>query len=810
MKKLIALLIAGMLTIGSVAAVGAAESDSAAVAAVTVSQKTVTLGVGETCTLTADASGAAAVAWSSDNEAVASVVNGVITAAGVGTTQVKATAGGTSASCTVVVKEAPAGISLNADNVTLGVGESFDIDVTYQNPDCARKTYYAVSPANIVSLNKNNGVITAKQAGTAVVTASTYNGLTATCAVTVKEAPKGITLNASALTLGVGEAFDLNVTYQNPDCLHKTYYSTNNAAVAAVNKNNGVITPKKTGTATITAKTYNGITAKCSVTVKPAPKGISLNATSLTLGVGEQFDINVTYQNPDCVRKTYYEVSDTDVISINKSNGVVTAKQAGSATVTAKTYNGKTAKCTVTVKDAPEGITLNAAALTLGAGEQYDLNVTYQNPDCLHKTYYYTSNAAVAAVNKSNGVVTPKKAGSVTITAKTYNGITATCKVTVKNAPTAISLNRSTATLGVGETAALKVTLKSGEWGKVVFTSNKTGVLTVNSATGALTAKSAGYATVTAKTYNGKTAKGYVTVKKAPTAVSFLNSRVTLQVGESVQFYLNSVSESEGFGSATFTCSTPGVTTVGAGGKVTAKKAGTSVVTATSYNGKIAEINVTVLNQTGYTKTTTSAATTMRAEAGWKYPSVASVPKGATVYRYANSTDGKWYKVKYGNSYGWMYNKAFGVKKNYTTIDNSTLPTVADDLIFDTGTSQRKLYDRVYDVPYRNSDKDTTENLCVEAFKYGRGSCYHHAALVNYLYNRCGWQTITVVGIDDLTGGSDHAWCLTKTANGWRHVDAQQIITYNGTFSNANQYFVTDKHISQFFRWERSKYPAAE
>ena len=43
----------------------------------------------------------------------------------------------------------------------------------------------------------------------------------------------------------------------------------------------------------------------------------------------------------------------------------------------------------------------------------------------------------------------------------------------------------------------------------------------------------------------------------------------------------------------------------------------------------------------------------------------------------------------------------------------------------------------------------------MEAFKYGRGSCYHHAAMIDYLYNRCGWETITVYGIDDYTGGSD-------------------------------------------------------
>ena len=61
-----------------------------------------------------------------------------------------------------------------------------------------------------------------------------------------------------------------------------------------------------------------------------------------------------------------------------------------------------------------------------------------------------------------------------------------------------------------------------------------------------------------------------------------------------------------------------------------------------------------------------------------------------------------------------------------------------------------------------------------------------------------------MTGTDYLTG-DDHGWCLSKTSEGWRHVDAQMIIG----FDNSNQYFVTDSHISQFFGWNRNGVPAA-
>ena len=161
-----------------------------------------------------------------------------------------------------------------------------------------------------------------------------------------------------------------------------------------------------------------------------------------------------------------------------------------------------------------------------------------------------------------------------------------------------------------------------------------------------------------------------------------------------------------------------------------------------------------------------------------------------------------------GDNYGWIYNRALGAGKNYSSINLSTLPAVADDIVFDLNLNKRRIYNYVYDIGYRNTGNDTTENLCVDALRYGTGSCYHHAALLNYLYNRCGYETITVTGTDYLTGG-DHGWCLSKTSEGWRHVDAQMIITYDGVFDNSNQYFVTDAHISQFFGWNRNGVPAA-
>ncbi len=243
---------------------------------------------------------------------------------------------------------------------------------------------------------------------------------------------------------------------------------------------------------------------------------------------------------------------------------------------------------------------------------------------------------------------------------------------------------------------------------------------------------------------------------------------------------------------------------MGSSGVVTAKKAGTATITCTLSNGKKATCKITVV--TSSTKKTTSAGTTMKLNKSWSSSSVVSVPKGATVYQYASS--GNWRKVKYGSNYGWIYNKAFGVSKNYSSISTSTLPTVVDDILFDTGTSIKSIFNYVYNMGYRSGSNGSVESLCVYMLKNGRGACYHHAALLYYMLDRAGYDALIVQGKDLYTGGGPHAWCMVKTNGNWRHIDATAI---SGLTTGSNRfYLVKDSVISPYFSWDRTKYPAAK
>lgn len=89
---------------------------------------------------------------------------------------------------------------------------------------------------------------------------------------------------------------------------------------------------------------------------------------------------------------------------------------------------------TVTLDIVPSKVALNKTALTLTEGETANLTATITPSNSFNKSITWsTSNAMMASVS-SSGVVTAKRAGTVDITAKTSNGITAKCTITVKSA----------------------------------------------------------------------------------------------------------------------------------------------------------------------------------------------------------------------------------------------------------------------------------------------------------------------------------------------------------------------------------------
>lgn len=246
-----------------------------------------------------------------------------------------------------------AGITLDITEKTITEGDSFTIKATIEPENTTDKTVTWSSSDPAVA-TVENGVVTAVTPGSATITATTANGLKATCAVTVKAKvidATGISLDITEKTLTEGDSFTLTATISPENSTDKTVtWSTSDVAVAKVE--NGVVTAVAPGTATITATTTNGLTATCAVTVEKKiilATSITLDQETIEAPIGTTVKLVATVLPDNTTDKTVaWSSSDTSIATVDEE-GNVTIVANGTATITASTTDGSdlNAVCTV-------------------------------------------------------------------------------------------------------------------------------------------------------------------------------------------------------------------------------------------------------------------------------------------------------------------------------------------------------------------------------------------------------------------------------------------------------------------------------
>lgn len=261
--------------------------------------------------------------------------------------------------------------------------------------------------------------------------------------VTVKEStftvgatlkPTSISINqGTSINLALGSTLQLGTTIKPAGATSALTWTSSDKKVVAVT--NGIIAGAKIGSATITVKTANGKSAKITVKVYD-PKvatSITLKETgTVKLALGSTLQLNATMNPSTATNKVSWATSNKKIAKVDK-NGLVTPVKTGTVTITVKTSNGK--KDTVKVKvfdpKKPTSITLaESGTLTLKLGNTLQLHASMNPVTAESKLTWSSSNKKIAKVNK-NGLVSPVKKGTVTITVKTSNGKKDTVKVKV-------------------------------------------------------------------------------------------------------------------------------------------------------------------------------------------------------------------------------------------------------------------------------------------------------------------------------------------------------------------------------------------
>lgn len=193
-------------------------------------------------------------------------------------------------------------------------------------------------------------------------------------------------------------------------------FKSSSSAIASVNTY-GVVTGKKSGTCTITAKIKRA-EASCKVTVEKSI--VTISESHITLENGATAQLSATVSTGHDVR---WRSSASSIAGVDEE-GLVTAKKCGSAIIRA-TADGVSAKCRITVKK--PSLSLDRSSISLYPEENYQLSATCSSNRPLT---FRSSASAVASVDES-GLIIARKKGTATITVK-VDGVSRICKVTVK------------------------------------------------------------------------------------------------------------------------------------------------------------------------------------------------------------------------------------------------------------------------------------------------------------------------------------------------------------------------------------------
>lgn len=393
------------------------------------------------------------VVWSSSNEAVAEVKNGVVAGKSVGRADITIASKdnpNVKKTCVVYVSK-----ELDKSKVT-AVRNDKNINVNWTK--VAHASSYVLS-----RYNKSTGIVNDIYEGTdttfedkdltsgkyvytvkAIVDendadANLYSNSVSeeSEAVIIPESVTGIEVandyQHMGLFVGGSGKIRYSVLPSNATNTNVTFKSLNEK-VAIVDAN-GVVTGVSEGNADIVITTEEGgFEAKCTVRVDGIDaRGIErVGDKTVTMGLNQTRQLQVKITPSDTTNKNVQWTSSNNSVATVDSNGVVTSKNSGSTIITATTHNGLKTEFFIEVETPVTNITLNSNEINLNQGGTFKLDATVNPSNASNKNIKWISaNESIATVDQS-GNVTADVAGTTYISAVSADGkVIATCTVNV-------------------------------------------------------------------------------------------------------------------------------------------------------------------------------------------------------------------------------------------------------------------------------------------------------------------------------------------------------------------------------------------
>lgn len=213
-----------------------------------------------TATVKPDNATVKTVTWKSSNTSLAIVsTDGTVSCVGgVGTVTITATADGVEGKCTITyskVKVTSVEVTPSSYTEPVKIGATKKLTAKVLPDDATDKTVTWRSNNQAVATVSSDGTVTCRSVGGAVITA-TADGKTGTCYVTYEKVPvTKVKISRPGLAFNtIGQTYKLTAEVEPSNATYKDVtWSSTNTSVATVD-NNGLVTCKGFGAATISAK----------------------------------------------------------------------------------------------------------------------------------------------------------------------------------------------------------------------------------------------------------------------------------------------------------------------------------------------------------------------------------------------------------------------------------------------------------------------------------------------------------------------------------------------------------------------------
>ncbi len=314
----------------------------------------------------------------------------------------------------------------------------------------ASKLAWRSSDKTIATVS-SSGKVTAKKAGTITITATAKDGKYGMLIVTVLPKASGVAIyqNGEAagksITVDIGKTstLKLSAVVAPEGAMQDVTWKSSSTKIAKVDAS-GNVSLRKTGTVTITATAKDGSGKKASVklNVKNLVQSLKISG-DLTLASGRNTTLKLTVAPSNASSKAVAWTSSDPSLASVSSKGKVTAKEVAyrrsvTITATAKDGSGVIAEHEILICPPATSVQLYlngeaVKAANTAVGSPVQLRSLVYPTDASQAVKWSSSDKKVAKVD-ADGLITPIKAGSATITATTADGKKASLKLTVGKA----------------------------------------------------------------------------------------------------------------------------------------------------------------------------------------------------------------------------------------------------------------------------------------------------------------------------------------------------------------------------------------